>query len=42
MNVSELAVSFGGGGHVKAAGCTIAASIDKAKEMVLAEIEKML
>ena len=22
MNVSELAVSFGGGGHVRASGCT--------------------
>ena len=41
-DVCALAQKFGGGGHVKAAGCTIAASIDKAKEMVLAEIEKML
>ena len=41
-DVCALAQKFGGGGHVKAAGCTIAAPIEKAKEMVLAEIEKML
>ena len=41
-DVCALARKFGGGGHVKAAGCTIAAPIEKAKEMVFAEIEKML
>ena len=41
-DVCALAQKFGGGGHVKAAGCTIVAPIDKAKEMVFAEIEKML
>ncbi len=41
-DVCALAQKFGGGGHVKAAGCTIEAPIDKAEEMVLAEIEKML
>ncbi|WP_304507438.1 DHH family phosphoesterase [Anaerotignum sp.] len=41
-DVCALAQKFGGGGHVKAAGCTIAAPIAKAKEMVFAEIEKML
>ncbi|MBM6828136.1 bifunctional oligoribonuclease/PAP phosphatase NrnA [Anaerotignum lactatifermentans] len=41
-DVCALAQKFGGGGHVKAAGCTIAAPIEKAKEMVLAEMEKML
>ena len=41
-DVCALAQKFGGGGHVKAAGCTIAAPIAEAKAMVLAEIEKML
>ena len=41
-DVCALAQKFGGGGHVKAAGCTISAPIAKAKEMVLAEVEKML
>lgn len=41
-DVCALAQKFGGGGHVKAAGCTIEAPIEQAKEMVFAEIEKML
>lgn len=41
-DVCALAQKFGGGGHVKAAGCTIAAPIAEAKKLVLAEVEKML
>jgi len=41
-DVCALAQKFGGGGHVKAAGCTITAPIAKAKEQIFAEIEKML
>ena len=41
-DVCALAQKFGGGGHIKAAGCTIVAPIATAKEMVFAEIEKML
>lgn len=41
-DVCALAQKFGGGGHIKAAGCTIAAPIAEAKKMVLAEVEKML
>ena len=41
-DVCALAQKFGGGGHVKAAGCTITAPIAKAKELIFAEIEKML
>ena len=41
-DVCALAQKFGGGGHVKAAGCTITAPIAEAKAMVLAEVEKML
>lgn len=41
-DVCALAQKFGGGGHVKAAGCTIGAPIAQAREMVFTEIEKML
>ena len=41
-DVCALAQKFGGGGHVKAAGCTITAPIAEAKAMVLKEVEKML
>lgn len=41
-DVCALAQKFGGGGHVKAAGCTISAPIAQAKAMVLKEVEKML
>lgn len=41
-DVCALAQKFGGGGHIKAAGCTISAPIAQAREMVLAEVEKML
>lgn len=41
-DVAELASKFGGGGHIKAAGCTISGTIAEAKEMVLAEIAKMI
>lgn len=41
-DVCALAQKFGGGGHVKAAGCTISAPIAQAKAMVLREVEKML
>lgn len=41
-DVCVLAQKFGGGGHVKAAGCTIQEPIAKAKEMIFAEISKVL
>lgn len=35
-NVAEIAALFGGGGHIRAAGCTVAAaSIDEAKDALL-------
>ncbi len=41
-DVCALAKKFGGGGHIKASGCTIQAPIAEAKKMVLKEVEKML
>ena len=34
--------AFGGGGHARAAGCTIAAPLDAAREQMLAECEREL
>jgi phosphoesterase RecJ-like protein len=34
--------AFGGGGHARAAGCTVAASLEAARELVLAEAEREL
>lgn len=41
-DVAQIALSFGGGGHVKAAGCTINATLEEAKKLVLAAIGKAL
>ena len=42
VDVSEIAKLFGGGGHVRAAGCTIRDSIDNAKKMVLEAVLKSI
>jgi len=42
FDVNELASAFGGGGHAKAAGCTIMAPLAQAREKLLAEIGKRL
>ncbi len=40
VDVSKLAVSFGGGGHMRASGCTISESLDAAKKLMLEAIIK--
>lgn len=40
--IDGIARSFGGGGHLMAAGCTIKGTLDEACEQVLAAINKML
>ena len=42
VNVSEIAKAFNGGGHIRAAGCTIYDSIENAKEKVLKEVLKSI
>jgi phosphoesterase RecJ-like protein len=37
-----ITAAFGGGGHARAAGCTVAAVLDGAREQVLAESEREL
>ena len=42
VNVSEICQSIGGGGHAKAAGCTIDADLDSAKKMLIEAVERAL
>lgn len=42
VNVSDACAVFGGGGHARAAGCTIPGSIEQAKERVLKEVIRLL
>jgi len=42
VNVSDIALLFGGGGHPRAAGCNIKTSIEQCKERILAEVKKLL
>ncbi|MBP1756427.1 MAG: phosphoesterase RecJ domain protein [Firmicutes bacterium] len=42
MNVSKIAVYFGGGGHIKAAGCTMRGSVHDVINNLTAHIEAQL
>ena len=42
VDVAQVAVSFGGGGHVRAAGCTIYASVEEAREELLAKLRQLV
>lgn len=42
FNVAEIACVFGGGGHIKAAGCNIFGAIEDVIDRILIEIEKRL
>lgn len=42
VNVSELGRIFGGGGHIRAAGCTIQASMEQAKNQILNQVKAVL
>ncbi|MDR7856225.1 bifunctional oligoribonuclease/PAP phosphatase NrnA [Tissierella sp.] len=42
VDVAEICASFGGGGHIRAAGATINSSIDNAEELILNEIKKVI
>jgi len=42
VDVAEVALHFGGGGHKKAAGCLIKSSLDDAKQRLVQEVEKQL
>jgi len=42
IDVSEIAQSFGGGGHIRAAGCTIYSSIEDAKKQIVDAVVKVV
>lgn len=42
VDVSRIAAHFGGGGHVRASGCTLADNCETAAAMLTAELEKQL
>jgi phosphoesterase RecJ-like protein len=41
IDVAKIAVSFGGGGHKKAAGCSIYAPMKEAEKIVLQAVEDL-
>lgn len=41
-DVAAVALSFGGGGHIRAAGCTVQAPLEEAKQQVLEAIGRAL
>lgn len=42
VNVSDVCLMFGGGGHIRAAGCALHTSIEEAKEKIINEVKKHL
>lgn len=42
LNVSDVCLMFGGGGHFHAAGCTIAQSLEQVKEKLVNEVKMYL
>jgi len=42
LNVNEIAAQFGGGGHQRAAGCTLRITMTEAKQSITAAIEEAL
>lgn len=42
INVSAICQTLGGGGHEKAAGCTINGSLKEAKELIIGAVERAL
>lgn len=42
IDVSEIALFFGGGGHARAAGCTVNKPVAEAKEIVIKKVEEAI
>ncbi len=42
LNVNEIAAQFGGGGHQRAAGCSLKLSLSEAKQILITAIEEAL
>lgn len=42
VNVADVALMLGGGGHIRAAGCFVQGTVEEVKEKILSEIRKVL
>lgn len=42
VNVADICLLFGGGGHIKAAGCNLQMALDQAKEKIINEVKKYI
>ena len=42
VNVSDVCILFGGGGHIKAAGCTIKGSLEEVKEKIIFAVKRFI
>ena len=42
LPVNGIMIAHGGGGHPPAAGCTMKASVEESREVILAEVEALL
>lgn len=42
VNVSDICLMFGGGGHVKAAGCNMPMALDQAKEKIINKVKEYI
>ena len=42
VDVAQVALSFSGGGHIRAAGCTIYAPVEEAREQLLAKLRELV
>ena len=42
VNVSDVALLFNGGGHVRAAGCNLIGTVEQAKEKIITAVEKFI
>lgn len=40
VNASDVCLHFNGGGHIRAAGCTIFGTLEQAKEKIINEVKK--
>ncbi len=42
VNVSDICLLFNGGGHIRAAGCTLPYSLEEAKERVITQVKRFI
>ena len=42
VNVSAICQTIGGGGHAKAAGCTVEGDLESAKKFLIGAVERAL